>query len=122
MKAWLWGVLALIGLFWTGAVALFARGVEWAVQGLMAAGSASGDLDVAALSIPAWLSPWIDAQTWEALRELLVSVLTGADALWPVLGSVADWLVPAVWVIWGLGLMLLFGVAVVVTVLGRRRL
>jgi hypothetical protein len=120
MKAWLWGGLALTGLLWTGAAGLFALGVEWMVQALMSAGNSTVKFDATGLAIPAWLSPWVDNAAWEAMREWLFVALSGLESIWPLLEGMAGWLVPAVWVVWGLGLMLLIGLAILVGTLNLR--
>jgi hypothetical protein len=66
------------------------------------------------------LGPWIDAATWAVAQEAVGSALASLPAALPVVGGALAWLVPAVWVTWGLGLVALVGLALLATsMLGR---
>jgi len=120
MKIGNWGVFALVALLWTGGAALLAQLVEWSTQGLTAGGATAIGTVVATASPPGWLSPWIDAASWTAAQESVGSALTSLSGLLPAISGAVAWLVPAVWVIWGLVLLALFGLAVLATaLLGR---
>lgn len=120
MKIAIWGVFAVVALLWTGGAALFAQLVEWSAQGLAAGGATSIGTVVATASPPGWLSPWIDAATWAVAQDAVDSALTSLSGVLPVIGDAVAWLVPAVWVIWGLGLLALAGVTLLTsTLLGR---
>ena len=45
------------------------------------------------------------------------SALTSVSGMLPAIGDAVAWLVPAVWVLWGLGLLALIGLAVLATLL-----
>lgn len=120
MKIILWGVFALAALLWTGAAALLAELIQWSAQGLAASDGAAIGTAAATMPMPPWLSPWIDIAAWAALQQTVGGALTSASAVLPILGDVAAWLVPAVWVTWGLGLLALLGLTLVGAWLMRR--
>lgn len=120
MKLILWGTVALLALLWTGGAALLAQLVQWSAQGLAGIDGSAVDIAAAAATLPAWLSPWIDAAAWAEMQQWLTAVLASASALMPSLGQVAGWLVPVVWVVWALGMLLLLGLAVIAALLLRR--
>jgi hypothetical protein len=120
MKIAIWGVFVIVALLWTGGAALLAQLVEWSAQGLAAGGAASIGTLVERASPPGWLSPWIDAVNWAAAQDAVGRALTSLSGVLPAIGDAVAWLVPAVWVLWGLGLLALIGLTVLATsLLGR---
>ena len=120
MKVVLWGGFALAALLWTGMAALMAQVVEWSVRGLASGGDAWKGTAGAIWETPAWLSPWIDPAAWAALQEGVVRLLVSVSGALPPLGDVAVWLVAAIWVAWGLGLLVLLGLTLAGAWLLRR--
>ena len=120
MKIVIWGGFALPALLWTGMAALLAQVVEWSVRGLASSGDAWKDTVGAIWEMPAWLSPWIDPTAWAALQEGVGRLLVGVSGALPPLGDVAIWLVAAIWVAWGLGLLALLGLTLAGAWLLRR--
>lgn len=120
MKLILWGSFALLALLWTGGAALLAQLVQWSAQGLAGIDGSAVDIVAAAGTLPAWLSPWIDATAWAGMLQWATALLASAAALMPSLGQVAGWLVPLVWVVWGLGMALLLGLTIVLALVLRR--
>jgi hypothetical protein len=105
-------VFVLLGLLWTGLAALTAGGLQWAA-GALASGSA-GDLAAAMGSwqLPTWLVQGLDLGWLMGLQAALVTAVDMLQQWWPGVGQVVGWLVPVVWITWGLGmaLLLLLGV------------
>ena len=70
-----------------------------------------------------WIALWVDPQVvrWAQEAVLWVLGLLGSlSAGLPMAGQVVGWLVPLVWVLWGLGMVFLLGLALGVHVwLGR---
>ena len=116
MKVIIWSVFLLLALLWTAGAGLFALLTEWSI-GLLASGSAA-DLVASAgqIPVPAWLAPWLDLAGWRELIQWSSSVLQTVSALLPSAGQPLGWLVPFIWIAWGLGLVGLL----VVTLLGSR--
>ncbi|MCC2633312.1 MAG: hypothetical protein K0S48_1198 [Ramlibacter sp.] len=64
---------------------------------------------------------WITAAATEWTVQALASGTVDAAGAWlPLAGTAAGWLVPAIWIAWGLGLLLLLLAAAVVHLLLRR--
>lgn len=113
MKIALWIVFAVLALLWTGGAAAVAQLVQWSAQGL-ASGSAAPLGTIAADAVmPSWLSAWIDPASWSAAQQAIAGALAALSDSLPAIGTAVGWLVPAVWVAWGLGLVALIGLTVV---------
>jgi hypothetical protein len=115
-----WILFALLAVFWTGAAWISASAAEWAAQALASGTAAQAAQDLAALPLPEWLKVWIDPAWFDALQSALRWVIDGAGAGLPLAGTAAGWLVPAIWITWGLGCVLLLLGAVGVHLLLRR--
>lgn len=107
MKTAIWIVCGVLAATWTGGAFAAAGLTHWAAE-LIASGAA---LDmgraVAEWPVPAWLAPWVDAAGVQSAQAFLVTVLTWLRDAWPSIGSLVGWLVPAIWVVWALGLALM---------------
>ena len=109
MKIAIGSVFVLVALLWTVGAAFLAQLVQWSSQGLAAGAETSLGTVVAAVSMPSWLTSWIDASAWSAAPQVLAGTLTRLSGALPFIGDVVAWLAPAVWVIWGLGMLALAG-------------
>lgn len=115
MKKVVWIVFALLVLAWTFSAWMLAEGLHWVGAALsQQAGVAGTDLAQLAAnwSVPSWMLLWVDAQTVQAAQLALVDLLEWLQTAWPGIGHALGWLVPVVWVGWGLGLLLLLLLAV----------
>jgi hypothetical protein len=123
MKLALWLGCALLALLWTGGAALTAAFTQWAAQVLAAGGAVDWAQAVARWPVPEWIALWVDPQAvrWTQQMVLWVLGLMGSlSAGLPMAGQVLGWLVPLVWVFWGLGMLVLLALALGVHVwLGR---
>ncbi len=106
---WLF-TLVLVGL-WTLTAALAAAGLGWLIS--QAPVAADWAAKAASLPMPPWLGLWMDPALAEWTRQLAVQGLQGMSAVLPWLQPVLGWLVPLTWVVWGLGLVGLLGLAAV---------
>jgi hypothetical protein len=104
-------VFALLALFWTGGAALAAWLVHWAAQALADGGAVAAGREFASLPVPQWIAPWVDPALVQAARSALLWTMEAARDLLPLAGSAAQWLAPVVWVVWGLGLLVLLAAA-----------
>lgn len=109
MKIALWIVFAVLALLWTGGAAALSQLIEWSAHSLASGGGAPLGTIAAGASVPSWLSAWIDPATWNAAQQAVAGALAALSDSMPVIGTVVGWLVPAVWVAWGLGLVALMG-------------
>ena len=120
MKILVWSLFVFAVLLWTSVAVISAEAIQWAMQGL--SGSAPALLDSANsnIVIPPMLSPLLEPAAWATLFQSMQSVLASAAAAIPFVQSMFDWLVPLVWVVWGLGLLALLALAIGVTYLINR--
>ncbi len=104
MKIALWLGGLFVALLWTGGAWITASLIDWGAA-LMTSGQAIGlGRAVADWPLPTWLGLWADTALIEMLRDAAVWTLEALQASSPVAGDVIGWLVPVVWVVWGLGL------------------
>ncbi|MBL8328033.1 MAG: hypothetical protein JNJ71_04210 [Rubrivivax sp.] len=119
--SWLiWIVFAVLALGWTGLSWLGASGLEW-VGGQLAGG---GAVDLAGAlsswSLPTWLVVWLDLGWLQSMQMFFVDVMESLREAWPWIGAAVGWLVPLIWIVWGLGMALLLLLAVLGHWLVRR--
>lgn len=111
MKLLIWSVFALLALLWTGGAWLTGLLVQ-AVSGALAAG---GGVDwaqaVQAWQVPVWLAPWVDGQFVQLAQGAIGIALEWLGGAGPHVATVVGWLVPLVWIGWGLGFVLLLVLA-----------
>lgn len=107
VKAILWGAFVLLALLWTGGVAIAIEILEWSA-GMLASGSLSELTNAAAgVPIPGWLAPFVDLAGWRDIVSGAAAWLSSLSALLPSPGQSLSWIVPVIWVIWGLGVLVL---------------
>ncbi len=105
MKVIIWSVFLLLAVLWTAGAGLLALLTEWSI-GLLASGSATDLVDRAGqIPVPAWLAPWLDLAGWRELLQWFTSVLQTVSALLPSASQSLGWLVPLIWILWGIGLV-----------------
>ncbi|MEI8266885.1 MAG: hypothetical protein WCI59_14205 [Betaproteobacteria bacterium] len=114
MKLFVWLGFGLLALLWTGGAALVAGLTEWAAQVLASGGVADWTRAAANVPVPPWIALWVDPQAVRFVQEAVqwaLEVLASMSAALPTAGQLIGWLVPLVWLLWGLGLLLLLGLA-----------
>lgn len=111
MKIAVWVVFFLLLGFWTGGTLLLTELTGWGAQQLLTGGAASTGAAVAQWPVPAWMSIWVDAAWIQAAQSSLTWALTTFDGALPFVGSAVGWIVPLMWVVWGLGALLLLVLA-----------
>lgn len=119
MKTVLWSITAVLGLLWSGAVALAHSLAAWAAT---AAGTADAQTLAAMLRdwpLPAWLA-WADPAMLESLRMALSAVGTGLVLSQPWIATAMGWIGPALWLVWALGIALLLALASIAHLLIHR--
>lgn len=123
MKLFIWGLTALFAAGWTGLVWVTHQLTGWLLGavdagGLKDAGGAVGNLPLPPL--PDGLGVWIDTAWLGALQVWSAELLGWLGAVLPSGDALMAWLGPLLWVGWGLGMVLLLGVAGLVHVLVGR--
>jgi len=122
LKVGLWLITAWLLFIWTAGMALLAQLLPWLAVQLPQLAGALPPLDT--LHWPTWLGPWVDAAWLQVMQSLLSSGLqwlVPMASIWPSMDGVASLLSIALWLLWGLGLLLLLGLAVTAHVLLGRR-
>ncbi len=108
MKALLWTVVGVLSALWTASLALLAGLVDLTAGWLQQAGAA-GTAAVPLPAVPAWLSAWVDTESWTAWAQGALALMQGVAGVLPAIGTVTGWLEPLVWLLWALGLALMLG-------------
>lgn len=112
MKVLLWLMFALLALLWTGGAALLAGLTDWAASVLASGTVVDWAKAAAQWPLPGWIALWVDPQAVRFVQEAVLWALgalgTLANGL-PLAGQLVGWLVPLVWLGWGLGMVVLLG-------------
>lgn len=112
MKAWIWGVTALLAAIWTGLAWGTAEALAWAAQAVNTGEVADWGRAAAQWPVPDWLAIWVDPALlrWgqEAITWLVDAMPSGGGAM---AQQAVGWIVGLVWLGWGLGLVVLLCVA-----------
>lgn len=101
--SWLF-VFVLIGLWSLGSWALHAITV-WTVSNAGALGGQAGA--VGTLALPDWLAPWIAPEWVLAMKAMLAGVGPLVESVLAQAPALAGVLSVAVWVVWGIGCVVL---------------
>jgi hypothetical protein len=112
MKVVLWIVIALLAALWTAGAAATAALTGWAASQVASGAALELGTSAAQWPVPAWLALWVDPAMLRATQEALLWGLQNLQQTLPWAGAALGWLVPLVWLLWGLGLALLLIVAV----------
>jgi len=87
----------------------------------MASGAAGSALDqIGQWPMPAWLAPWVDPAWVETMQASVLEWLQWLSAAMPAIGGLMGWISPLVWLLWGLGLVVLLCVGGGLHFLARR--
>lgn len=116
MKVFLWGTALLLAVLWTAGVAVAVEVLQWSVSALAAGGVTEVTGAIARIPLPEWLAPFVDLLGGQQALAAIVTWLQSISTLLPSVSQSLDWLVPALWVVWGLGLLALL---ILTTVISR---
>ena len=120
MKVILWGGIALIALLWTSGAALLAKAVQWSAQRMSAEPTMSLEAITSSFVTPAWLTTWFDPIAWVSIIQTLQSMIASFTTVLPTMGMVMGWLIPAIWITWALGMLMLIGMVGIGSVMLKR--
>ena len=104
MKFALWVIFALIAALWSGIVLISAELTKW-----LAANVSLGkpnELISNPWPVPAWLRMWIDPTVVEGFQANWVHVLDWLGQTGPSIEGIVSWLIPVLWVTWGVVLLI----------------
>jgi hypothetical protein len=108
-----WSVVLCLIALWSLAAWAFHSVTAWTVSGAGALAGGSGALE--GLGVPDLLAPWIPAETARALTAMSTAVTPAVDTALGLAPALAGWLSAAVWVVWGVGSVLLVVLGLVVS-------
>jgi hypothetical protein len=111
MKIAVWVVCLLLFGFWTGGTLLLTALTEWGARQLASGETAALGDALAQWPVPAWVLVWADAALIESAQGGVTWALQALDGALPLVGSAIGLVVPFIWVLWGLGVVLLLGLA-----------
>jgi len=109
MKAIFWGGVALLVLLWTSGVALLAKVVHWSAKRMSTESTITLEAATSSFVIPVWLAAWFDPNAWANVLQTLQNILETFASVLPTMGMVLGWLIPAIWITWAMGMLILLG-------------
>jgi hypothetical protein len=108
MKFLIWTAFALLAIFWTGTALISVELTEWLATTVGTSQVTDVAASVGQWPVPAWLALWVDPAWIEAIQASWLQVMGWLGASGPAaLGSVLSWLIPLIWVVWGVVLLLM---------------
>jgi len=113
MKLTLWILFTLLAALWTGTVLVCAELTRWLATAVTSSQTSDAINNVGQWPMPAWLSLWIDPTWIQELQATWVMVLGWLGQSGPALGGIVSWLIPLMWVVWGLIMLLMLASALV---------
>ncbi|OYT92518.1 MAG: hypothetical protein CFE43_07680 [Burkholderiales bacterium PBB3] len=109
MKILLWVTVLLLAAVWTGGIALLASLANWLAG---AGGQVVGAVQtVAEWPVPGWAAVWMDPAWLDGVRAVLTWTIDASATYAPWLFAALGWIAPLLWVLWGLGMAVLLGIA-----------
>lgn len=117
MKIALWIVFVVVALLWTAGAAGTAALTGWTAAQLASGAAADVGAAAAQWPVPAWLALWIDPALLQTAQQALQWTLQNFRESLPWFGALLGWLVPLVWIGWGLGLLVMLLLAIAAHVL-----
>jgi hypothetical protein len=111
MKPLIWLVFAIAASLWTLSAWGMASLIEWSLPMLATGDPSQVEAAIRNLSMPAWLAPWIDATWWQPAQSLALWCVQALQSMGPVLATGISWLIPLVWVGWGVVLLVMLVMA-----------
>ena len=111
MKIALWSVVGLLGAIWTGGALVAAALTRWGADLVASGGVSELGRSAAQWPVPAWLAPWVDTASIQAVQQAFLGSIDALGHVLPWMGSVVGWLLPFVWLLWGLGVVALLVLA-----------
>jgi len=107
----IWVLFAVLMALWTGFAALSTGLVGWLLTGL-----ADGQVGGAAQAlgqwpIPVWLGAWIDPVFISDLQHAWLSAVQWLTEMLPAASTLTGWIVPLMWVVWGVVALCLLAAA-----------
>ena len=107
MKIMLWAAFGVLAVLWTLGAVIVVELVQWSAQIIASGAAVELGRSAAQWPAPAWLALWLDPVAIKAAQEVLLTGFEAFRSALPWIGSTLGWLVPLVWIAWGIGVALL---------------
>jgi len=111
MKIMIWLAFAVLTVFWTLGALIVVELVQWGAKVIASGAAAELGRSAEQWPAPAWLALWLDPASIKAAQEALLQGFEAFRSALPWVGSAISWLVPLVWISWGVGVALLLAMA-----------
>ena len=111
MKIFIWMAFGVLAVLWTLGALIVVELVQWGAQALASGAATELGRSVGQWPAPAWLALWLDPAAIKAAQEGLLTGFEAFRSALPWVGSAIGWLVPLVWISWGIGVALLLTMA-----------
>ncbi len=111
MKVILWAAFGVLAVLWTLGALIVVELVQWGAQAIASGAATELGRSAAQWPAPAWLALWLDPAAIKAAQEGLLTGFEAFRSALPWVGSAVGWLVPLVWISWGIGVALLLAMA-----------
>jgi hypothetical protein len=115
MKVLLWGSVAFLSVLWTSGAALLSQGVVWTSRRMSEGPAVTLETAANSVIIPVWMTPWFDPSALNTVLQTAQGIMGNFFSVLPTMGMVLAWLVPAIWITWGIGMLILLGAVIVGT-------
>ncbi len=111
MKIFIWMAFGVLAVLWTLGALIVVELVQWGAQFIASGAATEAGRSAAQWPAPAWLALWLDPAAIKAAQEGLLTGFEAFRSALPWVGSAIGWLVPLVWISWGIGVALLLTMA-----------
>jgi len=111
MKIILWAAFGVLAVLWTLGALIVVELVQWGAQAIASGAAVELGRSAAQWPAPAWLALWLDPAAIKTAQEGLLTGFEAFRSALPWVGSTLGWLVPLVWISWGIGVALLLAMA-----------
>jgi hypothetical protein len=111
MKIAVWVVFSVVTLLWTAGTLIAVELTRWGTQLLASGNFEQLSRGVAQWPVPEGLPFWLDPASIRTMQEIALLSLEAFHNALPYASTAMGWLVPVIWVVWGLGLLFLLALA-----------
>ena len=111
MKIAVWVIFSVTALLWTVGSYIAVKLTQWGTQMLATASFEQLNSNVTQWPLPEMLPLWFDAGSILALQHLALLSLEAFRNAMPYMSTMMGWLVPVIWIVWGLGILCLLMMA-----------
>lgn len=111
MKIALWSVFGLLLVLWTGGAWVAAALTAWGADLIASGGVAELGRMASKWPVPPWMAPWVDTAWIQAAQQAFLWSMDSLGQALPWMGSAVGWLQPFIWMLWGVGAIVLAGLA-----------